>query len=371
MKSFRIAALLLLLPSLAPAQATRAHFDTLPDGTAVDVYTLTSPQVELRVITYGARVVSLKSKDREGKFANIVLGFPSLDLYAGPRINYLGATVGRYANRIGKGHLVVDGKTFQTPLNNRGNTLHGGAGFDRRNWTAHLIPGGVEFTLVSPDGDQGFPGEVTARVRYTLQRNTVRIEYSATTTQPTVINLTNHAYFNIAGEGSGTILSQRLTLYADRYTPVDATLIPTGELPPVAGTPFDFTRESVIGDHVAKADSDEQLKPIGGFDHNFVLRGPLGKLHPAARVTDPASGRTLFIQTTEPGIQCNTGQGFDGSLIGVGGVAYGKFGGIALETQHYPDSPNHSNFPSTEVRPNHPYHSLTTWTLTTTPNTHP
>ena len=358
-------ALLLLLPQLAPSQTTRAPFGTLPDGTAVDAYTLTTPQIELRVITYGARVVSLKSKDRTGHAADIVLGFSTLDPYAAPRNNYYGATIGRYANRIAKGHILIDGKTYQSPLNNRGNTLHGGAGFDRRNWTAQLIPNGVEFSLVSPDGDQGFPGEVTAHVRYTLQRNIVRIEYSATTTAPTVINLTNHAYFNVAGEGSGPILPQRLTLYADRYTPVDAALIPTGELAPVAGTPYDFTRETPVADQIAKVDSDEQLKRSGGFDHNFVLRGTPGKLHPAARVTDPASGRTLIIETTEPGIQCNTGQGFDGTLIGPSGAPYAKFGGLALETEHYPDSPNHPNFPTTEVRPNHPYHSLTTWTLTT------
>jgi aldose 1-epimerase len=242
------------------------------------------------------------------------------------------------------------------------NTLHGGSeGFDRRNWKAKLIPGGVEFTLVSPDGDQGFPGTLGAYVRYTLHRNVVRIEYGADTDQPTVVNLTNHTYFNIAGEGSGSILNQRLTLYADNYTPVDTAMVPTGKVASVAGTPYDFARETTIGEHAAQ--DDPQLKRIGGFDHNWVLRGPTGTLKPAARLFDPASGRILLVQTTEPAIQFNSGQYFDATLIGKSGVAYGKFGGLALETQHYPDSPNHKNFPSTELHPGKHYHSITTWTL--------
>jgi aldose 1-epimerase len=285
---------LLLISSLAMAQAAHTVFGTLPDGSIVDAYTLHSSDVELRVITFGARVVSLKTKDRKGRFGDLALGYGSLDPYVNSKNTYFGATVGRYANRIAKGHFMLNGKIFQTTLNNKGmNTLHGGSeGFDRRNWKAKLIPGGVEFTLVSPDGDQGFPGTLTAYVRYTLHRNVVRIEYGADTDQPTVVNLTNHTYFNIAGEGSGSILNQRLTLYADNYTPVDTA-----------------------------------------------------------------------IQTTEPAIQFNSGQYFDATLIGKSGVAYGKFGGLALETQHYPDSPNHKNFPSTELHPGKHYHSITTWTL--------
>jgi aldose 1-epimerase len=354
---------LLFISALAMAQAAHTVFGTLPDGSIVDAYTLHSPEVELRVITFGARVVSLKTKDRNGQFGDLALGYSSLDPYVNNKNTYFGATVGRYANRIAKGHFELYGKVFQTTLNNKGmNTLHGGSeGFDRRNWKAKLIPGGVEFTLVSYDGDQGFPGTLTAHVRYTLDRNLVRIEYGAATDQPTVVNLTNHTYFNIAGEGSGSILDQRLTLYADNYTPVDAAMVPTGEVASVAGTPYDFAQETTIGEHAAQ--DDAQLKRIGGFDHNWVLRGPTGTLRPAARLFDPASGRILLVQTTEPGIQFNSGQYFDATLIGKSGVAYGKFGGLALETQHYPDSPNHKNFPSTELYPGTHYHSITTWTL--------
>ena len=354
---------LLFISSLAMAQTAHTVFGTLPDGSIVDAYTLHTPDVELRVITFGARVVSLKTKDRKGRFGDLALGYGSLDPYVNNKNTYFGATVGRYANRIAKGHFMLNGKIFQTTLNNKGmNTLHGGSeGFDRRNWKAKLIPSGVEFTLVSPDGDQGFPGTLTAHVRYILHRNIVRIEYDATTDRPTVVNLTNHTYFNIAGEGSGSILGQHLTLYADNYTPVDVAMVPIGEVASVVGTPYDFTRETMIAEHTAQ--EDPQLKRIGGFDHNWVLRGSAGTLRPAARLFDPASGRILLVETTEPGIQFNSGQYFDATLIGKSGVAYGKFGGLALETQHYPDSPNHKNFPSTELRPGTHYHSITTWTL--------
>jgi aldose 1-epimerase len=364
MFSWKIAASqFLFISSLAMAQVTHTMFGTLPDGSIVGSYTLHSADVELRVITFGARVVSLKTKDRNGRFGDLALGYSSLDPYVNNKNTYFGATVGRYANRIAKGHLVLCGKVFQTILNNKGvNTLHGGSeGFDRRNWKAKVVPGGVEFTLVSSDGDQGFPGTLTAHVRYTLHSNVVRIEYDATTDQSTVVNLTNHTYFNIAGEGSGSILGQRLTLYADSYTPIDAAMIPTGELASVLGTPYDFTSETMIGEHASQ--DDAQLKRIGGFDHNWVVRGPAGTLRPAARLFDPASGRILLVQTTEPGIQFNSGQYFDSTLIGKSGVAYGKFGGLALETQHFPDSPNHENFPSAELHPGMHYHSITTWTL--------
>jgi aldose 1-epimerase len=354
----------LVTSSLAMAQVTPSVFGTLPDGSVVNAYTLRNSDIELRVITFGARVISLKTKDRKGRFGDLALGYSSLDPYVNNKNSYFGAIVGRYANRIANGRLILNGKVFQTSLNNKGvNTLHGGSdGFDHRNWKAKLIPGGVEFTLVSLDGDQGFPGTLTAHVRYTLHRNVVRIEYGATTDQPTVVNLTNHTYFNITGEGSGSILGQRLTLFADNYTPVNVVMVPTGEVTPVAGTPYDFTREDMIGEHVTQ--DDAQLKRIGGFDHNWILRGQEGTLRPAAQLFDPASGRTLLVQTTEPGIQFNSGQYFDATLIGKSGVAYGKFGGLALETQHYPDSPNHKEFPTTELRPGMHYHSITTWTLT-------
>jgi aldose 1-epimerase len=364
MFSWKIAASqFLFISSLAMAQVAHTIFGTLPDGSIVDAYTLHSAELELRVITFGARVVSLKTKDRKGQFGDLALGYSSLEPYVNNKNTYFGATVGRYANRIAKGHLVFDGKVFQTTLNNKGvNTLHGGSeGFDRRNWKAKVVPGGVEFTLISSDGDQGFPGTLTAHVRYSLHDNVVRIEYDATTDQSTVVNLTNHTYFNIAGEGSGSILGQRLTLYAHSYTPIDTAMVPTGELASVLGTPYDFTRETMIGEHASQ--DEAQLKRIGGFDQNWVVRGPAGTLRPAARLFDPVSGRILLVQTTEPGIQFNSGQYFDGTLIGKSGVAYGKFGGLALETQHYPDSPNHENFPSTELHPGTHYHSITTWTF--------
>jgi aldose 1-epimerase len=260
-----------IFPCIALAQTTRSTFGTLPDGSVVDEYTIRSSEVELRVITFGARVVSLKSDDRAGHPGDVALGYSSLDPYVRNKNTYFGVVAGRYANRVANGHLELEGKVFQTTLNNRGiNTLHGGTeGFDRRNWTAALIPDGVEFTLVSPDGDQGFPGTLTAHVSYTLRRNIVQIEYSATTDQPTVVNLTNHTYFNLSGEASGPALGERLTLYADKYTPVDAAMIPTGELAPVAHTPYDFTRESPIGRRVTE--DDRQLRQIGGFDHNWVV----------------------------------------------------------------------------------------------------
>jgi aldose 1-epimerase len=248
---------ILFISSLAMAQTAHTVFGTLPDGSVVDAYTLHSSDVELRIITLGARVVSLKTKDRKGRFGDLALCCSSLDSYVNNKSTYFGATIGRYANRIAKGCLELNRKIFQATLNNKGvNTLHGGSeGFDRRNWIAKLIPGGVEFTRVSPDGDQGFPGTLTAHVRYLLHRNIVRIEYDATTDQPTVVNLTNHTYFNIAGEGSGSILGQRLTLYADNYTPVDAAMVPMGEVASVTGTPYDFTRETMIGEHAAQEDA--------------------------------------------------------------------------------------------------------------------
>jgi len=343
---------------------THAPFGTLPGGAKADVYTLKSPEVEVRVTTYGARVVAIDTKDRSGKMGDIVLGHSSVEPYTQGKNAYFGVVPGRYANRIAKGKFTLEGKPYQITTNDGPNMLHGGTeGFDRRNWTAKEIPNGVEFTLVSPDGDQGFPGKLTAHVRYTLLGDKLRIEYSATTDKPTVVNLTNHTYFNLSGEGSPSILDEVVTLDADKYTPVDATLIPTGELAPVAGTPFDFTKPTVIGARINNA--NEQLKLGGGYDHNWVLRGKAGVLHPAAKVYDPASGRVLSVSTTEPGVQFYSGNFLDGSLVGKGGKKYVKRSGLCLETQHFPDSPNHSNFPSTELKPGQTYHSVTEFTFTT------
>ena len=329
-------------------------------GRAVELFTLTSSTLKITITNYGAHVVSVQAPDRNGANADVVLGFKDLAGFEGDTKTYMGSVVGRYGNRIAKGTFMLGGATFHIPLNNDPNTLHGGTvGFDRKVWSARMIPQGVELTLVSPDGDMGFPGTLTAHVRYTLEDNALHINYSATTDKPTVVNLTNHSYFNLAGESSGTVLDQQLTIEADRYTPVDASLIPTGELAPVAGTPFDFRTSTAIGERIGA--NHEQLKIAGGYDHNFVLNGR--SMHEAARVVDPKSGRTLTVSTSEPGVQFYSGNFLDGSLTGVGGVAYVKHAGFCLETQHFPDSPNHPSFPTTELKPGETFRSSTTFTF--------
>lgn len=342
---------------------TKTSYGKLPDGTPVELYTLKSEAVEVGITTYGARIVSIKTADRDGKVADIALGYNSLDGYVADNKTYVGAIVGRYGNRIAHGAFSLDGHTYSIPKNNGENTLHGGTiGFDRKVWVAKEVGGGVEFTLVSPDGDQGYPGKLTAHVKYTLKGDALHIDYTATTDKDTVVNLTNHAYFNLSGEASGLILGEELTLYADRYTPVDAGLIPTGELAPVEGTPFDFLKPTVIGKRIG--DDNAQLKIGGGYDHNWVLNGKLGELHPAARVYDPATGRILTVTTTEPGVQFYSGNSIPGLFTGKGGVVYLKNAGFCLETQHFPDSPNEPSFPSTELKPGQTLHSTTVFTFT-------
>lgn len=336
----------------ANAQVTKTQFGTMPDGKAVDLYTLKGTGVTAKVITYGARIQSVTAPDKNGKETNVVLGFKDLGGYlADHGGTYFGAIVGRYGNRLAKGEFAINGKTYHVPVNNNGQSLHGGIdGFDNRVWSAKEIPMGVELTLVSPDGDQGYPGELTAHVRYTLHGHDLRIEYSATTTKPTVLNLTNHAYFNLAGEGNGTILGEQIMINADRYTPVSNVLIPTGDLPSVAGTPFDFRTPHDIGERINA--TNDQLKIAGGYDHNWVLNGPAGTLKLAAKVVDPQSGRTLTVTTTEPGVQFYTGNFIkDRVLTGTGGQKYAYRGGFCLETQHFPDSPNHPKFPTTLLQP--------------------
>jgi len=346
----------------AHGAVTKAPWGQLPDGTPVELYTLKSDAVEVELSTFGARVVSIKTADRAGKIADVALGYSSVDGYVKDDKTYVGSIVGRYGNRIAKGQFTLDGHTYHLPTNNGANSLHGGTvGFDRHVWKAAEIPGGVEFTLISPDGDQGYPGTLTAHVRYTLHGEALRIDYTATTTKDTVVNLTNHTYFNLSGEGSGTILGEELTLYADRYTPVDAGLIPTGELAPVAGTPFDFTKPHVIGARIH--DDNQQLKYGGGYDHNWVLQGKIGELHPAARLHDPATGRVLTVSTTEPGVQFYSGNSIPGLYTGMGGVVYQKNAGLCLETQHFPDSPNEPSWPSTELKPGQTLHSTTIFTF--------
>lgn len=349
----------------AHGAVTKAAFGTTPDGKAVEIYTLKSDVLEARIMTYGARIVSIEAPDRDGKKADVALGHASLAGYIADKKTYFGAIVGRYGNRIAHGSFKLDGKTYQIPKNDHGiNMLHGGTiGFDQLVWQGREIPDGVEMTLVSKDGDQGFPGTLTAHVRYTLHHNALRIDYSMSTDKDTVVNLTNHSYFNLSGEGNGTILHEIVTIPADKFTPVDAGLIPTGELAPVEGTPFDFRKPMEIGARIH--DNNEQLKLAGGYDFNWVLRGPNGETKTAARVYDPATGRVLTVTTTEPGVQFYTGNFLDGTITGPSGKPYVKNGGLALETQHFPDSPNHANFPSTELKPGAPRHSTTTFTFTT------
>ena len=337
---------------------------TTKEGVAVPIYTLKSAQIEVRVMAYGAKLVSIRTPDRSGKVADVVLGYDTLEGYLNDNSTYFGGIVGRYGNRIALGKFSIDGATYHIPINNGANTLHGGPiGFDRYVWDAKEIPNGVEFTHVSPDGDMGYPGALTAKVKYTLAGNTLRLDYSASTDKATVVNLTNHAYFILRGDDQGTILDEVLELNADRYTPVDGGLIPTGVLAPVAGTPFDFRKPEVVG---ARIESDsEQMKLGGGYDHNFVLNGNAGTLRLAAVMTSPESGRRLTVETTEPGIQFYSGNFLDGTFTGRHGVKYEMRTGFCLETQHFPDSPNQPNFPSTVLRPGVTRHSTTTFAFST------
>jgi aldose 1-epimerase len=337
---------------MAVAAVTKAGFGKLPDGRAVDVYTLKNAELEVKVTTYGARIVALETKDRDGKMGDVVLGYNSVEGYTaeGSAKTYFGAIVGRYGNRIRGGKFSIDGQVYQVPQNNNGNALHGGPhGFDEQLWTGKEIPEGVEMTLVSKDGDMGFPGTLTVHVRYTLVGAAVHIHYTATTDKATVTNITNHSYFNLGGDGSGTILDEVLTLNAAGYTPVDAGLIPVGGVQPVAGTPFDFNKPTRIGERIGAA--NDQLKIAGGYDHNWVLNGKDGELKVAAKVFDPKSGRVMTVSTTQPGVQFYTGNFLDGSYAGKAGVKYTKNTGLCLETQHFPDSPNQPDFPSTLLKP--------------------
>ena len=351
--------------AFAQTKVTKSDFGKTPDGAPVDAYTLTDKSLEVKIITWGAHIASIEAPDRTGKLADVVLGYAAMDGdksgYLADHNTYMGSVVGRYGNRIAGGHFTLAGKQYTLPTNDHNiNTLHGGTtGFDWKNWTAKQIPSGVELTLISPDGDMGFPGTVTAHVRYTLTGNKLTLAYSATTDKPTVINLTNHSYFNLAG--SGDILAHVLKINASKYTPTDAALIPTGDLPPVANTPFDFRTPTAIGARIG--DDNQQLKFAGGYDHNWVLDAPHTLTKPAVILTDPGSGRTLTVYTTEPGVQFYTGNFLDGTFTGTLGN-YAKHAGLCLETQHYPDSPNHPKFPTTEITPTHPYHTTTVFQFT-------
>jgi len=369
MKVFRFLFLFLTLVPLAShveAKVTKSVFGEMPDGSKVEIYTLEEGALKARVMTYGARLVSLEVPDRGGKTADIVLGYESLAPYTKDPKSYFGAIVGRYGNRIDHATFSLDGKRYQLPANDGVNTLHGGTtGFDKLLWQGREIPNGVELTLVSKDGDQGFPGTLTARVRYTLEAHALKIEYLATTDKDTVLNLTNHSYFNLKGEGQGDILNHMVTIPAERYTPVDSGLIPTGELAPVAGTPLDFRKATAIGARIN--DNFEQMRLGRGYDHNYVLNGKMGTMQEAARVVEPTSGRVLTVETTQPGVQFYSGNFLDGTLHGKHGHVYNQRTAFCLETQHFPDSPNHPKFPTSELKPGQTYHYVTVFGFSTAP----
>jgi aldose 1-epimerase len=341
-------------------------FGKTASGEQVDLYSLANKKgMEVSITNFGATVVTLRVPDRAGKTADVVLGFDNLEGYENGK-SYFGATVGRYANRIGGGKFLIGGKTYTLPKNNGNNTLHGGiVGFNKKVWKAREIASqegeSLELTYVSADGEEGFPGSLSVKVVFTVpaDRNELKIDYSASTDKDTVLNLSNHSYFNLAGEGNGDILDHVLTLHAKQFTPVDNTLIPTGELRDVAGTPLDFTSATVIGKRID--DSYEQLAFGKGYDHNWVLARSSGGngLALAAEAYDAKSGRTLEVWTTEPGTQFYSGNFLDGTAKGKGNKTYGRRAAFCLETQHFPDSPNHANFPSTLLRPGAVFHSQT------------
>jgi aldose 1-epimerase len=331
------------------------------DGRAITLYTLTNSHgMEVRAMNYGGIIVSIRVPDRNGDFADVVLGHETLDGYR-PNPPFFGAIVGRYANRIANGTFKLDGETYTLPKNDGPNTLHGGdKGFDKAVWDGEPLKGrtGVAFSYLSKNGEEGFPGNLRVKVTYTLTNaNSLEIDYEATTDKATPINLSNHSYFNLKGEGNGDILDHEIMINADRFTPVDKNLIPTGELRPVKGTPFDFTKPTKIGARID--DNYEQLVLAHGYDHNFVINRHGGGLVLAARVYEPTTGRTLEVSTTQPGVQFYTGNFLDGTITGKHGHVYKKHYGFCLETQHFPDSPNHPSFPNTILRPGETFQQKT------------
>jgi aldose 1-epimerase len=348
----------------AKVQAGVSHvpFGKTPDGTQVELYTLTNENgMVARIMTYGAIVTELLAPDRNGKLDDVVLGFDNLKDYLKGH-PFFGAIAGRVANRIARGRFTLDGKEYKVATNNGPNHLHGGIkGFDKVVWKAvdvHEAAGpAVRFTYRSPDGEEGYPGNLDAAITYTLtNKNELKIDYTATTDKATPVNLTNHSYFNLEGTTANTMLGQEMMIAADKYTPVDDTLIPTGEIKPVKGTPLDFTTPTPIGARIAQMKGNP-----GGYDHNFVLRGAGKSLALAARVYEPKTGRVMEMYTTEPGVQFYTGNFLDGTLKGKGGVVYQKHHGFCLEAQHFPDAVNHANFPSIILRPGQTYTQTTVY----------
>ena len=342
------------------ATVEKMDFGKMPDGTAIDLYVLTNASgMKAKVMTYGAILTELHVPDREGKFDDVVLGFDNLAGYLKGHPHF-GSTVGRVANRIARGKFTLEGKEYRLAVNNGPNSLHGGLkGFDKKVWKAEAMEtadgAAVKLSYLSPDGEEGYPGNLSTTVTYTLtNQNELKIAYVATTDKPTPVNLTNHSYFNLAGPQAGDILGHELMLAADSYTPADATLIPTGEIKPVRGTPLDFTRPMTIGARIAEVGGNP-----GGYDHNYVINGGGKSLTLAARAADPKTGRVLEMYTTEPGVQLYTGNFLDGKLKGKGGVVYKKQQAFCLEAQHFPDSVNHPEFPSVILEPGKKYTQTT------------
>ena len=349
------------------AGVTRKPFGTA-DGRPVEQFVIDSGTIELQAITFGCAITSLRVADRRGMWADVVLGHESLEPYL-TNPPFVGVVAGRYANRIAGGRFTLDGEVYKLATNNGPNHLHGGPrGFHRQHWDAQPLTGsagdGVTFSRVSPAGEEGYPGNLHVSVTYRVKGDTVDIEYEASTDTPTVINLTQHSYFNLAGPSSADVLGHELTVHADSYTPVDRTLIPTGEIASVRGTPFDLRSATRVGDRLKQ--EHEQLRLANGLDHNLVVSGTAGTLRSAAVLRDPASGRQLEVSTSEPGVQVYTGQSLDGRVTGAYGRRFTPHAGMCLETQHYPDSPNHPLFPSTVLRPGQRWTSNTRWRFSST-----
>ncbi|WP_443172860.1 aldose epimerase family protein [Nonomuraea sp. KM90] len=378
-----VVALALSLVAVPPAQAagggpsitkngpsvTKKRFGILPNGKKIDIYTLrNSGGMRVKILTYGGILQSIEVPDIRDRFANVTLGFDNLSDYV-KKSPYFGCITGRYANRVAKGRFTLDGRTYRLATNDGPNHLHGGTkGFDKRVWKADPFKrrGSVGLTLThtSPNGEEGYPGTLRTKVVYTLtDDNQIRMDYSATTSRPTIVNLTNHAYFNLRGEGNGRILGHELQINASRYTPVDKTLIPTGKIARLGGTPLDFREPTAIGDRIDS--KNQQIVRGGGYDHNYVLDSRGRGLAPAARVVEPESGRVLEVITDQPGLQFYSGNFLDGTLRGTSGRLYPKRSGFALESQHFPDSPNHENFPSTVLRPGDVYRTTTIYAFST------
>ena len=353
---------------VAKHSITTSPFGTLPDGKEVTRYTLRNANgVEMSVINYGGIITSLKTIDKQGQFADIVLGYDSVSSYI-KSSPYFGALIGRYGNRIAKGKFTLDGTSYKLAINNNENHLHGGLkGFDKVFWNIEVLPdsASLKLTYTSADGEEGYPGTLTTEVIYTLtDANELKIDYHATTDKKTIINLTQHTYFNLTGNANQDILNHQLMMDAPQFLPVDKTLIPTNELKSVANTPFDFNTLTSIGSRIGQ--DDEQLKFGMGYDHCWVLNHFDGKtLRKVAELFEPISGRVLEVSTTEPGLQFYSGNFLDGTLIGKGGVVYKHRSGLCLETQHYPDSPNKPSFPSVVVNPGETYTTTTVYTFST------